>query len=143
MDLRFVILANSAEVGPDGRFFVLGGGIDGIGLASIPSVFPALAVLCRIHFSRQECRRQYQVRLKMTYPDGTDSPVAAGFGVTPDFIGPEFEDFGSNVDVAFSFFGLPIPQTGVYRFLVFADEKKIGDHPFFVQATEAQKEGTG
>src|SRR5271166_2491448 len=115
MELRFAFVANSAEVGPDGRFFVLGGGIDGIGVREVPTIFPALAVLCRIHFFQDECGREYRVRLTMTYPDGTASPWESSIVTTPAAIIHGHEDRGANLDVAFNLFGIPLPQEGEYR----------------------------
>src|SRR4051794_30106552 len=119
MELRFAFVANSAEVGPDGRFFVLGGGIDGIGVPSVPCIFPALTLLIRVHFWREECREAYQLHISMMNPDGTDSPIAA------TVTGPQqvqtmegFEELGANLDVAVNLFNIPFTQTGIHAFRI-------------------------
>jgi len=141
MDLRFAFLANSAEVGPDGRFFVLGGGIEGIGVGAVPMVCPALAVLCRIHFLREECGREYRIRLTMTYPDGTASDLASEIVTTPYAIVHGYEDRGGNLQVAFNVFGMRIPQEGEYSFHFGVDDIHVGDQSFFVRVLPGERAG--
>ena len=54
MQLNFAFLANSAEVA-DGRFLVLGGGIDGVTADTLPGILPSLSMVASIHFSEDEC----------------------------------------------------------------------------------------
>ncbi len=141
MDLRFAFVANSAEVGPDGRFFVLGGGIDGISLREVPTVYPALAILCRIHFLQVECGLEHRIRLSITNPDGTVGPVLPECATTPIAMVPGHEDRGANLDVAFNLFGLPLPQEGEYGFHFVVDDIDIGAHSFFVRALGPERQG--
>ncbi len=141
MDLRFAFIANSAEVGPDGRFFVLGGGIEGIGVLAVPTVCSGLAVLCRIHFLREECGREYRVRLTMTYPDGTASPLASEIVATPDTTMHGYEDRGANLNVAFNVFGMHTPQEGEYSFHFGLDDIHVGDQSLFVKVLPGEREG--
>ncbi len=143
MELRSVFVANSAEVAPDGRFFVLGGGIEGIEVRAIPAVLPGFAVLCRIHFLREECGREYRIRLTMTFPDGTASPLVSEFVTTPDAMIHGYEDRGANLHVAFNLFGIPLPQEGEYSFHFGVDDIHIGDHSFFIRALGVEREGGG
>jgi hypothetical protein len=72
MRLGYAFLANSAKVAPDGRFHVLGGGIDGFKLPFIPTMLPTLAVVAAVHVPPEECGPSYQLRMKLTSPDGTE-----------------------------------------------------------------------
>ena len=76
MELNFAFLANSAEV-IDGRFFVIGGGIDGLTVPRIPAFVPALAVIASVHFDPDECGHDYQFRTTITLPDGNDMGMQA------------------------------------------------------------------
>jgi len=141
MELRFAFVANSAEVSADGRFFVLGGGIDGIEVREIPTTLPALAVVFRIHFLQDECGHEYRIGLYMACPDGTASPFQTGLVVTPTAIIDGHQNRGANADVAFNLFGIPLPQEGEYSFHFRVDDTDIGSQPLFVRAIGAERQG--
>jgi hypothetical protein len=134
MEFRFAFLANGAEVGPDGRFFVLGGGIDGISVPSVPIRFPALAALARFHFPQEECQGQHQVELTLTLPDGGDSGIRISATVTPE-PNKHFGHPGANVDVAFSLYNLLLTQAGVYRLNFAVDGRRLGHHDVGVEVS--------
>ena len=125
--MRFVnaFFASAVEVGPDGRFFVLGGGIGGIVASSPNGVLPAMAVLARIHFDQEECGRRYRFRLTTTRPDGQDGGIeyASDFDVA---ILPHFSHLGRTFNFYVTFYGLNLPSGGMYTFNFFVDDHKVG-----------------
>ncbi|MGC8641346.1 MAG: DUF6941 family protein [Isosphaeraceae bacterium] len=140
MNLRFAFLANGAEVGRDGRFFVLGGGIDGLLVQSVPTIFPAIAVMARIHFSAEECENEYEIKLSLTSPDESDLGITPTIRSRPKISTREFAELGSNVDASFSLFGIPFTQVGIYRFHILVNDIEIGDYPFLVRtSSEAER----
>lgn len=134
MEFRFAYLANAAEVGPDGRFFVLGGGIDILGVPKLPERHPYLSVVFRVHFNEEELagdHSPHDFSLTITRPDGTESePLMTRSLLLKPM--PLFSDLGLNVDLAFSFTGMPFIQEGVHVLNIQVDGRKVGASPFGV-----------
>ncbi len=126
MDLGFAFLANAAEVGPDGRFYVLGGGIDGITAASVPALLPAVAVVASVRFSAEECGRSHKLRLTITRPDGSDAGVEPSINLDPTAY-PLLPQLGPDLKVAFNLFNFVLPEFGRYSFNFFIGDRRIGD----------------
>jgi hypothetical protein len=140
MILRFAFLANSAEVGPDGRFYVIGGGIDSLGVPSIPLAFPALALLLELYFEPEECGRRFEISLTLTLPDGSDAGVQLKTSGSPE-PSKSFNQPGSIVHVVFSFYSLALTQVGDHRFNILVDGRPIGHHVVAVGIMDPQIEG--
>jgi len=75
MELDFAMLASHAEVNPDGRVFILSGGLDAVRIAppgtpgTAPS--PGFYFIARMRFSPDECGRDHVARIEMIDPRGT------------------------------------------------------------------------
>ena len=132
MELNFAFLASSAEVASDGRFFVLGGGIDGFNVTSVPGYVPTLAVIVSLHFPPDECGPDYPLLITISQPDGT---VMAGSHITTLLrprIPPEAPDVGANLKVSINMFGLYFPQFGRHRMNFVVGDRPVGDVEFNV-----------
>jgi hypothetical protein len=126
MELNFAFVASSAEVGPDGRFFVLGGGIEGFTIPRVPSVVAALAVVANLHFTPDECGAGYPLRVTLTRPSGADGGLEIQSNVIAN--NPlEIPDFGARVKVAISIYNLVLPEVGRYHFNFFVADRLIGN----------------
>ena len=134
MELNFAFLANSAEVAPDGRFFVMGGGIDGFASHQVPGILPTLSVLASIRFSAEECGQDYHFWAKLVLPDGSLSESFSemeAISVLSPRIPVETPGIGPNLKVSMSLvLGLVLPQFGMYRFDFFVRSHVIG-HAYF------------
>ncbi len=133
MVLNFAFLANSAEIMPDGRFFVLGGGIDGFTASDVPEILPAISIIASIYFSAEECDRDYEFRAELQLPDGSDPGTAASTVLAPR-IPVETPGVGPNLKVSVSLFGLVLPQHGRYCFNFFVGTHPIGQAYFHVSS---------
>jgi hypothetical protein len=131
MDLDFAFLAKSAEVGGEGTFHVLGGGIHLIRVKSVPFQLPAFAVVASFNFQPEECGGQYQVQLSAMRPDGSDGGLSGNVDLRPTNTA-ELPDFGSTLAVAVSVFGLELPQEGRYTINFSFGGCIVGAIQFFV-----------
>jgi hypothetical protein len=146
MELNFAFIANSAEVTPDGRFFVMGGGIDGFASHEVPGILPALSVLASIRFSAEECDRDYYFWAKLVLPDGSLSETFSEketISVLSPRIPVQTPGIGPNLKVSMSLFGLLLPQFGRYRFDFFVHSRVIGHAYFHVYPVPQTLESQG
>jgi hypothetical protein len=131
MELAYGFLANAADVVQDGRFFVLGGGIDGIGVPAVPAVMPGLAILVNISFEQEECGEAHRFRVLLTNPEGNPAGPEFQLELRPRQSEPAYKD-GATVSVAVSMIGLPFGHQGEYSFNLFVGDRLIGRIPFWV-----------
>ena len=134
MELIFSFLAKSAEVGTEGSFHVLGGGIHALAFQSVPAQAPAVAVVASLHFPPDECGSHHRVRLTVTRPDGTDGGLDAFVDLSPTRA-DQLADYGSSLQVAINIFGLLLPEVGRYRFNFLSRDTQIGTLEFLVVLT--------
>ena len=131
MELEYGFLANAAEVGQDGRFFVLGGNIDGIGVPAVPAAMPGLAILVNISFEQVECGEVHRFRMTLTNPDGNNAGPECQLDLRPNQPEPAYRN-GTTVSVAVSMIGIPLALQGEYSFNLFVGDRLIGRIPFWV-----------
>jgi hypothetical protein len=131
MRLGYAFVANAAEVGQDGRFFVLGGGIDGIEVPAVPAVMPALAIVVNISFEPEECGEVHRFRMTLTGPDGNDAGPQGQVDLRPRQSEPAYRN-GTTLSVAVSMIGLPLGHQGEYAFNLFVGDRLIGRISFWV-----------
>jgi hypothetical protein len=131
MRLGFAFIANSAEASPDGRFHVIGGGIDGFTLPSLPSMIPTLALIVSLHFSSDECEQDYVFRLITSNPDGSDFGLNIAYPLAVR-INPEVPDFGSHQKLVITFTGVSLSKSGKHRFIFYVNDAEVGQLEFNV-----------
>ncbi len=131
MELAYGFLANAADVVQDGRFFVLGGGIDGIGVPAVPAVMPGLAVLVNISFEQGECGEVHRFRMTLTNPEGNEAGPECRLDLSPRQSEWAYRN-GTTLSVAVSMVGLPLGHQGEYFFNLFVGDRLIGRIPFWV-----------
>ena len=56
MELKYAFLADTAEMMPDGRFFVLGGGIDGFTVPHCQRYYPRCRAIACVIFNQTSAR---------------------------------------------------------------------------------------
>jgi hypothetical protein len=140
MELNYAFLANSAEVTSDGRFFVLGGGIDGFATNGLPTILPAMSIIVSIRFYAEECDKNYEFSSKIIAPSGTELGGKAATVLSPK-IPVETPGIGPNMKVAFAFLGLLLPEMGRYTCLFAVDDRQIGEAFFYLNPVETEKDG--
>src|SRR5262249_37050494 len=71
IELVHGFLAISADMYPDGRFSLIGGGFDALEVPSFPATVLSLAIIARVRVPIREDDRPHQVRVLIYRPDGT------------------------------------------------------------------------
>lgn len=121
-------LASSADIYPDGRFALLGGGFDAIEVPSFPILVPALAIIARVRVPVEEADRDHLVYGLIRHPEGRvlrriDATTIRPIGRRGPQIGPLQDGLITNIVI--NLFNLEFDAGGVYR-LDFLE----GDHTF-------------
>ncbi len=80
MRALFAILADFALAHPDGKFYIVGGGVERVQAATIPSEPRNLSLAVRLELEAAECGHPHALRVLATAPDGKP------FLTTPDVI---------------------------------------------------------
>lgn len=125
MRLVDAFFANAVEISPDGRCFVLGGGIEGLAIPHLGIAVPSIAMLARIHFETRECNLDHWFRLRVISPEGQDLGVEANIEFRPP-PNEHFREMGVITQVSVVIHGLPLNTAGLYRFDLAIDAQIIG-----------------
>jgi hypothetical protein len=131
MELRFVFFANAAETGPDGRFFVLGGGFDTIIVPATPIIMPSLAVIAQVAFSADEAGQSRMIRISISDPNGEDVGLAPVLNIHPH-VTPVTLDVPITLNAYFQISNLPLNSQGAYSVRCFVDDQLMGEHRLWV-----------
>jgi hypothetical protein len=144
MILDFILLADAADVGDDGKLHVVGGGITRVNPQSLPAVLPRVVAVARFIFEEErdgEQTRDIQFRWQhvetgreLMAPLG--GPVALGELAGPSYSAVEGEERG--IFVLAEFNGLRFSEPGEHRLSVHVDSEVVGYRPVVVieQATD-------
>jgi hypothetical protein len=123
MKLVYAILADAAEVGPNGKVYVMGGEFENIFVPEFPSLHTPLALLLRLEGNPQEFGQAHQLEVQVIDPDGiTRSPrLVMEFVPHLSEARPGPKDRPAKVMLAVKFPGLVLLQAGEYAFQIFID----------------------
>jgi hypothetical protein len=125
MELQDALFANAAEVSPDGRASVLGGGIEGVFIPTGAKVVPALSLVVRIRFTPADYGQIYRFQLKVTRPNGEDAGLSIETEVRVQRP-PFYAERGTVNSIVVNLYGLIISGDGLYKFDILMNEQKIG-----------------
>jgi hypothetical protein len=128
-ELLHAFLASAAELLPDGRFSVLGGGIDGIVLPAFPAVIPSLAIIVRIRFARADMGVPHSIRALAKKPDGTELSIQTNIScITPPQTVPlvGMLEHHAILNLLITVMHLAFESPGEYSFEFLVDENVIG-----------------
>lgn len=131
MKLSFAFLANCAELAPDGRFHVIGGGINGFSVAALPGVLPPMAVIANVHFPPDECGPEYLLRMRLVLPDGDVSDLESTQTLRTG-VAHQAPYVGAHLKVVINVLNLNLPQYGQYMWNFFVGDRPIGELGFSV-----------
>jgi hypothetical protein len=125
----YVILADEASTPVDGKFSITGGGIQGIGVLSIPAQHAHFAIVVGIRLE-PGYRGKFEIEGNLEYPSGYVPE-----GESPKMKG-EFEveaqpGMARTITISIDIVGLILPVTGVYVFRFTMDGDAI-ETPFEV-----------
>src|SRR6266852_5927508 len=70
MKLDYALIANAAELLPNGLMYVLGGGIDIVTATKFPAGLPFACVLVKMRFDQEELDREHKFLMQIVQPSG-------------------------------------------------------------------------
>jgi hypothetical protein len=82
MELKYVFCAKFADIGPDGLFAAIGGGLDSVAVPQLPAIIQALSVVGCVTVPLEEVHGGHRMRIEMFGPTGDRHPVEIEFPVT-------------------------------------------------------------
>jgi hypothetical protein len=137
MQLRGIFLARFAEVGHDGLFTAVGGGIDAIQTGGFPWAWGLMYLLCQIRLTKEEAIGEHVQVIERETPDGQIEPLLPG---TPMMQMPATAHTGpdGNVGLTISFplYNSIFPRAGVYKYRFKIDDQAVGVAELLVTGPE-------
>lgn len=136
MELIYVIPADAAQAGPNGKFSLLGGGIENINALAFPAIQPGLALVVRLLVLASEAEQDHKFSVDITGPK--DFRVISG-----DIA--EFRPISSHgvsdrpfaINVILNIPLLVFPEPGKYHFCLYVDGQEVGKFPLDVQKIDS------
>ncbi len=131
MELIYVIAADAAQANPDGKFSILGGGVETIHALTFPAVHPGLALVVRLSGQASEANQSHDFRVDIAGPN--DFYVTAG-GIAgfSSVALPEEPDRPTALNLVLNMPILVFPEPGTYLFRLYVDTKEVGNYPLYV-----------
>jgi hypothetical protein len=127
MELESIFFARYAELGPDGMFTAVGGGLNKIKAASFPWSWDFLFLLARVRLTIEEGREQHRTAVERETPNGQVEPIGAESPMMPlpstAELGPDGR-VGINFNVCLT--SLYFPEAGVYKYRFKIDGHELG-----------------
>lgn len=130
MRLETLILADAVSSPPDGKFYVLGGGITRINLLELPTL-TQLGLFVRFQFDEDEPLDAHQVKIQLLDPEGEDILKGAPEVTIPPLTNPPPLAEGEQrfVALAVNLNAIPIRREGLHRFRVSVDGGMVREVP--------------
>ena len=133
MEIEFAFLADAAEVPPNHKLYVMGGGLDKLYARSFPATHPQLAFVLKLRVHPVECERPHKLEIQFWDPDGRRlSPEIRGeFTAQRD---PESSTRPTFVQLVFNIVGLQLPGPGDFDFHIVVNGQHLKTVPLYVHA---------
>ena len=122
--LDYTIVADFAQALPDGKFTIVGGGVDYVNLPAVPGMVPLLSFVCRLVWEALD-PTEMEVSIDLTDPDG--EPVIPPFQQLARRKG---SDENEGLMIVLSFSALSLARNGTYTFGVYLQGQKVGQNMF-------------
>jgi hypothetical protein len=140
MELEDIFLARFAELGPDGLFTAVGGGLNRINAGRFPWSWGFLFLLARYRLSLEEAQRRHTLAIEREFPGGQVESISPEFPMvqlaTPAETGPDGRvGFG----LSYCLVNLIFPQAGVYKYRLKIDGQRIGEAKLLVAGPPQQE----
>jgi hypothetical protein len=132
MELIYVIPADAAQGSPNGKFSLLGGGIETINAHSFPAVQPGFALVVRLRILASEAEQDHKFSIdiigpkdfRVTLGDIIEFKPASSYGAS---------DRPFAVNLILNMPLLVFPEPGTYHFHLHVDNQEVGTFPLNVQ----------
>lgn len=132
MELIYVIPADAAQADTNGKFSLLGGGIENINALAFPAVQPGLALVVRLRLLASETEQDHKFSVDIIGPN--DFQVSSGdiaeFRLTST---SSVSDRPLAVNLILNMRLLVFPEPGIYHFHLNVDSQEVGTFPLHVQ----------
>jgi hypothetical protein len=131
MKLIYVIPADAAQASPNGKFSLLGGGVENINVLSFPAIHAGLALVVRLEVLASEAEQDHKFSIDIVGPK--DFRVIAGnmLEFRPTSSGVPNRPFAINLILNMPL--LVFPKPGVYDFHLYVDGQEVGAFPLNAQ----------
>ncbi len=131
MELSYVILADAAESTTNGKFSLLGGGVETIFAFAFPTIRPGLAVVARLLASETEAEQEHEFHIELTGPSEYRAPLGGLQFVVLPRVSVSEEAIPLNLIINMQIIAFPEP--GAYMLHFFVDNQEIGTAPLTAQ----------
>ena len=142
MKLEDIFFARFAELGPDGLFTVVGGGLNKINADGFPSSWGILFLLTRVRLTPEEAQAQHTTAVVRETPDGQIEPIGEE---SPMMRLPPTADIGPDGRLSLSFcvclVNLVFLTPGVYKYRFKIDGQEFGAAELLVAGPAQGEQG--
>jgi uncharacterized protein DUF6941 len=130
MELSFAMYATAAEFAPDGKLYLLGGGLEFLHVRELPAT-ASLALVVRLGVRPEECGHEHTLAIDFLSPSGQPvfPPRQVQFAPTRHPIHPERDTYMS---FAVNFPGTIFSEAGEYAVRLSVDGRAVGQMAFDV-----------
>lgn len=126
MELIYVIPADAAQAHPDGKFSLLGGGIETINALTFPAVHPGLALVVKLRAPAAEATEPHDFRVDIAGPNDfyVTAIALTGFRSTASQDEP---DHPVTFNLIIYMPILVFPDPGTYLFHLYVGTEEVGN----------------
>ena len=143
MKLAYAFLADAAQVTPDGKFSVSGGGVEILTAPGFPVLTPSLSLLIRLIVEQDELGRAHELRLELLDPDNHNLlPLDAESTFAPQLHPRTFVDMSLSYMFVVNIPGFVFPSAGRYVFRVLIDSAPVGEVPLHLALSPTGEQPT-
>lgn len=128
MRVPFAFLADFGLAHPDGKIYVIGGGLDTIQVPSFPAMHPQITLVLKLEFAPTECGQQHTITIHPLDADGAPFLPAATLQVTPQR-NPKYPRLPVGLQYVLNIQGLMLSKEGEYAFSVVVDSQEVVSIP--------------
>jgi hypothetical protein len=132
MRIVYAFIADMAQVRPDQKIDVIGGGIDSLFVPAVPNIHPILTIVIQIEILASECGHPHQLEVLFWDADGNrlNPYINATFSAERNPLDPTAP---SNLPVAVMLTQLQIPRMGDFSFRILIDARELATLPLRVR----------
>jgi hypothetical protein len=126
MELSYIILADAAETTSNGKFSLLGGGVETIFAPAFPTLQPGLAMVAKLLVSTSEAEQEHEFHIEITGPNGYHAPLG---DVRFKSIPVRGASESTAINLIINMQVLLFPEPGSYTLHFSVDNQGIGTAP--------------
>lgn len=133
MRIQFALLADAAQATPDGKFSIIGGGLDTIYAAKFPALHQSISMVIKLDVTKAEIGIEHTLRIELKSPlNATAMPPLVG-KFTPQS-NKDHPDWAVTAQLAITIAPLILETEGNYTFRLSVDNVEHGK--ILVRATK-------